>query len=787
MVASTAVEEKINQIINKRRQMRPTIQNRLNKLYSLNNDIKGLYDILDKIINNNDLDNEFKEKCKLILSNNLNMSFTESIVALEHIKGRFERESINIGVTGHSQVGKSTLLQKISGLGNEQIPSGDGKPTTAARSRIFNVLSKEQEGATITFYSESEFIKIVLTPYFNQLQPFFNEINKNNSNKLRCPVSVNEFLNMKLPVDLVNSYFERASDSFKNVESDGKRTNANDEAVLKRLWEMQHDSETWKPLLNQYNKRITLNEIKKYIAYPTDEEIENSKNLGKSIERAYLAVKDVEINCCFKNANVQHLGIFDLPGLGEIIPQESMFCIMQYSTELDLTVLITRPTTAYKSFTDHDSKALANANDVRKPVKNAEDFTVIVINKDSSNGINDSDIDSLKKEINNYFGSSRYNIFTGDIRNPEDLQSILDNILNHLAARLEQMDKDYLEEAVSKANKLCKDCEKVRNLFIEIIRKYNTTVPNAQIFNKARSIKQNLAKSFDALRKQYKKYSEEGRNEEELSLKTDIENICEDNDNWAENGLGKGSPNEWVHYAENTIAGDRGIGGLIDFEFNRMRTRLSKCWSKIDLRLTKKIQQLYFDISNIIRENTGDLVQEENGKEYLVKFLDACEHLDLEQTGDKEKCEIISEALMELLKLNIQYRSLFNESARNELDGLDVYNVTNEYLPEIAKSSGNLELCFKRLKNIFIAKNNAIKDGLEEEAYNADWILYNALVYFIDLTMYSETAEDEFTNLCFSYPDLIFANPANKLMTTAVSELKEGEKKLREVKKALEN
>lgn len=39
-----------------------------------------------------------------------------------------------------------------------------------------------------------------------------------------------------------------------------------------------------------------------------------------------------------------------------------------------------------------------------------------------------------------------------------------------------------------------------------------------------------------------------------------------------------------------------------------MRTRLSKCWSKIDIRLDKKIQQLLFDISKILSENTGDLI-----------------------------------------------------------------------------------------------------------------------------------------------------------------------------------
>ena len=48
------------------------------------------------------------------------------------------RDTVNVGVSGQARVGKSTLLQSVSGLGDDQIPTGQALPVTAVRSRIFH-------------------------------------------------------------------------------------------------------------------------------------------------------------------------------------------------------------------------------------------------------------------------------------------------------------------------------------------------------------------------------------------------------------------------------------------------------------------------------------------------------------------------------------------------------------------------------------------------------------------------------------------------------------------------
>ena len=85
------------------------------------------------------------------------------------MKKRFSRETVNIGVAGPARVGKSTFLQSLTGLTDDQIPSGAGVPVTAVRSKIFNQPKSVDQYAIIDFYSESEFIEKRISPYADLL------------------------------------------------------------------------------------------------------------------------------------------------------------------------------------------------------------------------------------------------------------------------------------------------------------------------------------------------------------------------------------------------------------------------------------------------------------------------------------------------------------------------------------------------------------------------------------------------------------------------------------------
>jgi hypothetical protein len=86
---------------------------------------------------------------------------------LSVVEARYERGTINIGVSGRARVGKSQLLQTISGLDENQIPTGSGLPVTAVRSRIFH--SGTHERATLVLHSFDTFLADVLRPYHDEL------------------------------------------------------------------------------------------------------------------------------------------------------------------------------------------------------------------------------------------------------------------------------------------------------------------------------------------------------------------------------------------------------------------------------------------------------------------------------------------------------------------------------------------------------------------------------------------------------------------------------------------
>ena len=79
----------------------------------------------------------------------------EAQAACETALTRLRRESINIGVAGKARQGKSMILQMLTGLGDKQIPTGDGGFCTASRSIVHN---HDDKSATIHYLTESELL-----------------------------------------------------------------------------------------------------------------------------------------------------------------------------------------------------------------------------------------------------------------------------------------------------------------------------------------------------------------------------------------------------------------------------------------------------------------------------------------------------------------------------------------------------------------------------------------------------------------------------------------------------
>jgi hypothetical protein len=232
-----------------------------------------------------------------------------------YIRLRFKRETINIGVSGRARVGKSSLLQSLSGLKDEQIPTaGRGSPVTAVRSRIFNQPENMPPKAIVKYYDKNAFFEKFVKSHL-RIFPW------------NIP-SFTEFKQYAFPPDVDNVPLSNPDEGRHNL----KKLKEAQDALRYNLGDY---------LTGETETITDLQKLKYYTAYPTDEELENDQEARK---RLYLAVEDIQIYCHFPSLDGVRLGLVDLPGLGEASQNVDEIQIEGLEKEVDHVTLVLRPT-----------------------------------------------------------------------------------------------------------------------------------------------------------------------------------------------------------------------------------------------------------------------------------------------------------------------------------------------------------------------------------------------------------------------------------------------------------
>lgn len=103
---------------------------------------------------------EFSQKLDAISTKGFYDKYMSAERLLRGLQYRFDRDELHISFVGRAGQGKSLILQKISGLSGNIIPSAEGGDCTGTKSIISNGPGEETR-AEITFYTEQELIEIV--------------------------------------------------------------------------------------------------------------------------------------------------------------------------------------------------------------------------------------------------------------------------------------------------------------------------------------------------------------------------------------------------------------------------------------------------------------------------------------------------------------------------------------------------------------------------------------------------------------------------------------------------
>ncbi|MCL2930966.1 MAG: dynamin family protein [Trichodesmium sp. MAG_R03] len=333
----------------------------------------------------------------------------------ETLRQRLNRDTINIGVVGLARQGKSTFLQNVAGLTNEQdqeiIPSSDRLPCTTVQSNIYH-----HEGDTyakVYFHSESSFIEQIITPYYRELG--FKNIPKN----------LNQFANLPFPSKPINHHHS-----------------AKAEAIYEHLrMDYYVHINKYSSLLQSEKRfiRVQKSEIRKYVSQSYD---------AKSNPQFFnhLAVEKVEIFCTFPEVGVKKIALVDMPGLGDTRLGDTERMIKALAEDIDFILLIRRP--GKKGTGDFLRREDVNLYDVasqalkdKLPLK---EWVFMLLNQDGEN-------EQLSLDFNNTMASKGIHVkqcLKANCKNSKAANQVMEKVLHYLIKNMQNLDKQYMSAAL---------------------------------------------------------------------------------------------------------------------------------------------------------------------------------------------------------------------------------------------------------------------------------------------------------------------------------------------------
>jgi len=344
------------------------------------------------------------------------------IDALEKLRRRFIRDTLNIGVVGRARQGKSRFLQSISGLNATHIPDGDRQHCTGVRSTILHNPSVHPYGE-VFFYTERAFINEILTPYYREL------------NLSPLPMSISDFATKPLPA---LSLTERSG-------------HAEPKAKYDHLKKYHQHINNFKPLLSAPSPRtIPPEEIREYVAQDTLD--------GERIYFHYLAVREVRIVCKFPHEDVGKIALIDMPGLGDTGIGDQERLIKTLGEDVDIVLFIRLPKTTGDHWADVDV-ALYDLARRALPELPIEQWSFMILNRVAP-GSKEDNLGNCQ-DLKDTFAAHHMDVvdmMIADCSNAAEVgQSVVDPVITYLVEKITDLDRQYAANHQEIVNNLAQE------------------------------------------------------------------------------------------------------------------------------------------------------------------------------------------------------------------------------------------------------------------------------------------------------------------------------------------
>ncbi|RPF29036.1 hypothetical protein EDD32_3590 [Georgenia muralis] len=482
---------------------------------------------------------------------------------------------MNIGVSGEARVGKSTTLQKFSGLTDTQIPTGKGLPVTAVRSEIVN---SADERAEVTFRDQKTFVA-------EYIHPLLEIVNGH----LDVPLAVNTLAGLRTA-----KFPETLGSNVDSISTDS----------LNRLLDAQRSIDTYESLLTGGVRQVALDDLRSYVAYPSKEDLDAEKATGTPSSRSYIAVKSVKIFCHFPRLEGVKIGLVDLPGLGEIGASVADMHLRGLEDAVDQIFPIMRPTDAEGYAKQGIASNIDHLRRIQPGIKRRGDLITAGINvTEGLSATVETLRDDFERKINRA-SSDPIEVLEYTAIDDSSVADLFDTLLRRISDRLHTMDQEVLAHALaSEASEA-----DVRGTLTELSRTLTELlrlipIPEKILLRQIDRIASDLIHEYNTFQKKLDDEADE-HSDWYVAFDADVNRIHAESRASIEDGFFMGRA-EWEFAAR----GRKDYYNWYRDEAQRIRREITAQYGGLDVFYDEQVTQFKDDLINIFLDNTGDLAR----------------------------------------------------------------------------------------------------------------------------------------------------------------------------------
>ncbi len=606
---------------------------------------------------------------------------------------------------GRAGQGKSQLLQSLSGLTSQEIPSGDRSHCTGVRSTIQHSPGSETHG-TVSLHSEQSFLNEIIGEYYKVLQLGSR------------PLTLEEFAKNPLP-PLPAAIAGQAEYG----------------AIYEHLRKYHVHCEEYRPLLREASpRRISQQEIRQYVAQDTPD--------GQRTYFNYLAVKEAKIFCRFPNEDIGQIALIDMPGLGDtgLGDAERMVRVLGQDVDVVLFVRMPRPPRDFWADMDVALYDTARSALVELPI---ELWSFLVLNRTEAGSAVGDNAQYCQDLYSNLQGSHIRvaDCITANCKDPvEANQAILDRVLDYLQEKIAALDQQYASTCQQRLHVLNQgiaiELEKAANSLGQQAPSRDDWFPTfLRLFN---HLWGDLTSGLEMLLKELR----EVRDQQDIDFEQEVQaalKACRQD---------TGIPT--LGEIESLRDKKGAYGTAYNESLDRVRTHLSKKFLAIDYGLKQSLNSIKLRVGKVLMKQ-GRLDKLAPGTEGPALIAAIEQQIPDHLEGLKLGFQILSE-------FQLSYRGLIQHRIRQHLDRL-----TPDVTPLKLSASPSAEEILENLEELHGEVMYACEEALGRLLCEPSQAAYAIVEEFVDRVLRAEHVQDEWQTFMVSFRSEIWADEFEKL------------------------